>query len=109
MVKVVFVERDGRPRDVDAEEGTSLMRVAQAAKLDVEGACEGAMACSTCHVIVAPEWYDRLPKPTAHEEDMLDLTYGVTKHSRLACQIAVSPAIEGLTVKLPHTTRNMMD
>ncbi len=109
MVKVIFVERNGRSRDVEAQEGLTLMRVAQAAGLDVEGTCEGVMACSTCHVIVAKEWYDRLTPPTAHEEDMLDLTYGVTRTSRLACQISITPAVEGLTVGLPQTTRNMMD
>jgi len=109
MVKVVFVERNGAHREVDAAEGLSLMRVAQAANLDMEGTCEGVMACSTCHVIVSEAWYGRLSPPSPHEEDMLDLTYGVTGCSRLACQITVSPAIEGLTVSLPPTTRNMMD
>ena len=109
MVKVVFVKRDGRSREVDAAQGLSLMRVAQAADLDMEGTCEGVMACSTCHVIVDKDWYARLPPPSAHEEDMLDLTYGVTGSSRLACQIIVTPEVEGLTVSLPPTTRNMMD
>ena len=109
MVKVTFIERNGRSRDVDAEEGLSLMRVAQGAGLDMEGTCEGVMACSTCYVIMAKDWYDRLTPATAHEEDMLDLTYGVTRTSRLACQISVTNAVEGLTVSLPQTTRNMMD
>jgi 2Fe-2S ferredoxin len=109
MVKIVFVERNGQSKDVDAEEGRSLMRIAQAAKLNMEGTCEGVMACSTCHVIVADDWYARLPAASAAEEDMLDLTYGVTRHSRLACQITVTPELEGLTVSLPQSTRNMMD
>jgi 2Fe-2S ferredoxin len=109
MVKIVFIERNGQSKEVDAEEGRSLMRIAQAAKLNMEGTCEGVMACSTCHVIVADDWYARLPAASAAEEDMLDLTYGVTRHSRLACQITVTPELEGLTVSLPHTTRNMMD
>jgi 2Fe-2S ferredoxin len=109
MTKVVFIERNGQSKIVDAEDGKSMMRTAQAAHLDMEGACEGGMACATCHVIVADDWYDKLPKPTEHEEDMLDMTYGVTKHSRLSCQIIVNPALEGLTVSLPQTTRNMQD
>ncbi|TAL00882.1 MAG: 2Fe-2S iron-sulfur cluster binding domain-containing protein [Rhodospirillaceae bacterium] len=109
MVKVVFIKRDGRSREVNATQGLSLMRAAQAADLDMEGTCEGVMACSTCHVIVAEEWYGRLPPPSANEEDMLDLTYGVTGHSRLACQIAIKPEIDGLTVILPQATRNMME
>ena len=108
MVKVVFIERNGQSKDVDAPEGKSMMRVAQGENLDMEGTCEGGMTCTTCHVIVADEWFDRLPKPVPHEEDMLDLTYGVTKRSRLACQIFVTPELEGLTVALPPTTRSMI-
>ncbi len=107
MVKVVFIERNGQSKTVDAPEGKSMMRVAQGANLDVEGTCEGGMACATCHVIVADEWYAKLPKPVPHEEDMLDITYGVTKHSRLSCQIIVAPELEGLTVSLPPSTRDM--
>jgi 2Fe-2S ferredoxin len=109
MVKVVFIERNGQSREVDTDSGRSLMRVAQAAKIDMEGTCEGVMACSTCHVIVDAAWVSRLPPPSAAEEDMLDLTYGVTRQSRLACQITVTPELEGLTVSLPQATRNMMD
>lgn len=108
MVKVIVIARDGNPRELDAPERTSLMRAVQAANLDMEGACEGSMACSTCHVIVTPEWVDKLKPASASEEDMLDLTYGVTRTSRLACQITITPELEGLTVKLPPTTRNMM-
>ena len=67
------------------------------------------MACSTCHVIVDSEWAAKLPAALANEEDMLDLTYGVTRTSRLACQITVTDALNGLTVRLPSSTRNMMD
>jgi len=74
----------------------------------MEGACEGSMACSTCHVLVDESWLARLPPASEAEEDMLDLTYGVARTSRLACQILVTPALEGLTVALPPTTRNMM-
>jgi 2Fe-2S ferredoxin len=108
MVKVVIIERNGTPRELNAPADTPLLRVAQSAGLDMEGACEGSMACSTCHVVVEPEWYARLPQPSAAEEDMLDLTYGVTRTSRLACQIVLTPALEGLTVRLPSATRNMM-
>ena len=109
MVKVVFIERNGKRREVQAKAETSLMRVAQSAGLDVEGACEGAMACSTCHVLVDESWTSRLPPASEAEDDMLDLTYGVSRTSRLACQILVTPALEGLTVSLPPATRNMMD
>ena len=109
MPKVVFVERNGNAKEVKAAGNKTLLQVAHANDIDMEGACEGALACSTCHVIVADEWFAKLPAAAANEEDMLDLTYGVTRTSRLACQITVSDALDGLTVKLPTTTRNMMD
>ena len=109
MPKVIFIERNGNRKEVEAAGRQSLLQVAHANDVDMEGACEGSMACSTCHVIVGDEWYAKLPKPTAPEEDMLDLTYGVTRTSRLGCQITVTPELDGLTVRLPATTRNMMD
>ena len=108
MVKVVFITRDGTRKEFEAAEQSSLLRVAQANGIDMEGACEGSMACSTCHVIVEPEWYAKLPAAGTSEGDMLDLTYGVTRTSRLGCQITLTPELDGLTVRLPSTTRNMM-
>ena len=109
MAKIVFIERNGTRKEVSAQDGTTLLQVAHANGIDMEGACEGAMACSTCHVIVDAEWASKLPSPSAAEEDMLDLTYGVTRTSRLGCQITVTTALDGLTVRLPQATRNMMD
>lgn len=109
MTKIVFIERNGNRKEVKAANNTSLLQVAHANDIDMEGACEGAMACSTCHVIVNNEWFAKLPPAHATEEDMLDLTYGVTRTSRLACQIMVTDALDGLTVRLPTATRNMMD
>jgi len=109
MPQVVFIERNGNRKVVNAPLNATLLQVAHANGIDMEGACEGSMACSTCHVIVADEWFAKLKAPHTTEEDMLDLTYGVTRTSRLACQVIVTEALEGLTVKLPATTRNMMD
>src|ERR1700741_3811812 len=107
MPKVVFLERNGNRKEVQAAENRTLLQLAHANDIDMEGACEGSMACSTCHVVVDAEWYTKLPPPSAAEEDMLHLTYGVTRPSRLGCQIAVTQALDGLTVRLPATTRNM--
>ena len=109
MPKVVFIERNGNRKEVTATAGTSILQIARANGIDMEGACEGALACSTCHVIVASDWAAKLPKASEAEEDMLDLTYGVTRASRLGCQIVVTEALDGLVVSLPATTRNMMD
>jgi 2Fe-2S ferredoxin len=109
MAKVVFIERNGARKEVNAQEGTTLLQVAHANGIDMEGACEGSLACSTCHVIVDEAWVNKLPKATDAEEDMLDLTYGVTRSSRLGCQIVLTQDLDGLTLRLPAATRNMMD
>ena len=108
-VTIVFVDRSGARKELNTATGISLMQLAKTNGIDMEGACEGCMACSTCHVIVEPEWVAKLTPPAEAEADMLDLTYGVTKQSRLACQITLTAALNGLTVRLPQTTRNMMD
>ncbi len=108
MPRVIFLKPDGTRHEVDAPVDTSLMELARDNGLDVEGACEGAMACSTCHVIVDAAWYDRLPEPTEDEEDMLDLAYGLTATSRLGCQIVVTQELDGLIVRLPDETHNML-
>jgi 2Fe-2S ferredoxin len=103
------VERNGTPREVDAPLGLSVLEIAHRNKIDIEGACEGSLACSTCHVIVDPDWYDLLKEASEDEEDMLDLAFGLTQTSRLGCQIIMTEELDGLTVRLPAATRNMMN
>jgi ferredoxin, 2Fe-2S len=107
MPKMIFIERDGAPREVDAPLGLSVLEIAHRHKVDIEGACEGSLACSTCHVIVDPDWYDLLKEATEDEEDMLDLAFGLTQTSRLGCQIIMTEELDGLIVRLPAGTRNM--
>ena len=78
-MKIEFETAQGETVSAEAEPGDNLLRVAQAAGLPLEGTCEGQMACSTCHVIVAPEWFDRLEEASEEEEDMLDLAAGVAR------------------------------
>ena len=109
MTLVRFVSADGaRVSEVDAAAGERLLDVAQADGQPLEGTCEGQMACSTCHVIVDPAWTSKLAEATEDEEDMLDLAFGLTHTSRLGCQIKMSEELDGLVVKLPAATRNMM-
>jgi 2Fe-2S ferredoxin len=108
MPKMIFVERNGTPREVEAPIGLSVLEVAHKHGVDIEGACEGSLACSTCHVIVDPEWFARLAKPSEDEEDMLDLAFGLEKTSRLGCQIVITKDLDGLIVKLPASSRNAM-
>ncbi len=106
MPKMVFVQRDGSRKEVDAPLGLSVLEIAHKNDIDIEGACEGSLACSTCHVLVDPAWFGKLAEPTEDEEDMLDLAFGLEKTSRLGCQLVITPALDGLVVKLPAATRN---
>ena len=108
MPKITFIERDGTRRELDVPVGMSVMEVARRHEVDIEGACEGSLACSTCHVIVDPEWYGRLREASEEEEDMLDLAYNLTRTSRLGCQIIITEELDGLTVQLPAATRNLL-
>jgi ferredoxin, 2Fe-2S len=109
MPKMTFIERDGTRREVDAPLGLSVLEIAHKNGIDIEGACEGSLACSTCHVIVDPDWFARLAQPIEDEEDMLDLAFGLQETSRLGCQIVITEELDGLVVKLPAGSRNMMD
>ena len=108
MPKMTFIERDGTRREVDAPLGLSVLEIARKNDIDIEGACEGSLACSTCHVIVDPEWYELLKEASEDEEDMLDLAFGLTATSRLGCQIIITEEFDGLVVKLPASTRNLL-
>jgi 2Fe-2S ferredoxin len=106
MPKMTFVQKDGSRKEVDAADGLTVLDAARKNNIELEGACEGSLACSTCHVVVDPQWYDAIPAATDDEEDMLDLAFGLTKTSRLGCQICMKPELDGLVVSLPQKTRN---
>jgi ferredoxin len=107
MAKITFVNADGSEKEVDAPNGLSILEVAHKNDVDLEGACEGSLACSTCHVIVDEEWFDKLDEPTEEEEDMLDLAFGLQQTSRLGCQIIMSDELDGIRVQVPSETRNI--
>jgi ferredoxin len=106
MVRVTFITREGDRVEAEGEEGFSLLECGQAAGMPLEGTCEGQMACSTCHVVVDPEWFSRLPAASENEEDMLDLAAAVERTSRLSCQIRLTAALEGLVVRIPRESRD---
>ncbi len=108
MPKMVFIENDGNRKEVDAPLGLSVMEIAHRHGVDIEGACDGSLACSTCHVIVEPAWSGKIEEPSEDEEDMLDLAFGLTRTSRLGCQIMIRDDLDGLTVRLPEATHNML-
>ena len=106
-ITVTFTDPHGKAVSTTAQPGDNLLRVGQAAGLPLEGTCEGQMACSTCHVIVAAEWFDRLPAPSEEEEDMLDFAAGARRTSRLSCQIELTAAMDGLTVSVPSESSDL--
>jgi 2Fe-2S ferredoxin len=108
MPKMTFIKPDGTRAEVEAPLGLSVLEIAHRNDIDLEGACEGSLACSTCHVIIDPEWYESLQPASEDEEDMLDLAFGLTHTSRLGCQIKITEELDGLTVSLPSATRNLM-
>jgi len=100
---VIFIEEDGKRVEVDTEIGQNLMEVARDNGVDIEGACEGSMACSTCHLIVEEAWFNKLKPASEEEEDILDLAFGLTKTSRLGCQIVMEDDLDGIVVNLPDS------
>ena len=107
VVKVSFLTDKGARVAADAAAGSRLLEVAQGAGMPLEGTCEGQMACSTCHVIIAREWVGKLVPASDDEEDMLDLAAGVTSTSRLSCQIELSDALDGIEVQIPGVAHDM--
>ncbi|CAM2109864.1 unnamed protein product [Caretta caretta] len=106
VVNVVFIDRSGRRIPVQGRVGEDVLRLAQRHNIELEGACEASLACSTCHVYVSQELVDKLPAPDEREEDMLDLAPQLQENSRLGCQIILTKELEGVEFTLPKITRN---
>ncbi|MGN6497779.1 MAG: 2Fe-2S iron-sulfur cluster-binding protein [Tsuneonella sp.] len=107
MVRVRFTHPGGEVTETEGRPGEVLLRVGQAAGVPLEGTCEGQMACSTCHVIVAAEWFGKLAPASEEEEDMLDFAAGVQRTSRLSCQIELTGALDGIEVTVPGEAHDM--
>ena len=109
MIKVRFHKSDGTlDKEIEAKPGQRLLDVAWATGQPLEGACEGVMACSTCHVIVDKADFERLPRASDEEEDLLDLAAHATRTSRLACQIILTQEMETLDVRIPAGAKNWL-
>lgn len=105
---MTFIDKDGDSYTFTVADGDNLLDIAQSNDLEMEGACGGSCACSTCHVIVEDEkLYDKMEEPDDEENDMLDLAFGLTETSRLGCQVKMSKELDGLVVRLPAMTRNL--
>jgi 2Fe-2S ferredoxin len=103
MPKITYIEHNGTEHVVDVAEGLSVMEGAVKNSIPgIDADCGGACACSTCHVYVDPAWFEKLPAREAMEEDMLDFAYEPKENSRLTCQLKVTPALDGLVVRMPE-------
>ena len=108
MPKVIFViNPEGEEVVVNAQAGLSILEVASSNDIDLYGACGGSCACSTCHVIIDKEWYDKLSSPSDREEDILDMAFELTPTSRLSCQVIITEELDGIKLYLPGATRNI--
>ncbi|CAL1413879.1 unnamed protein product [Linum trigynum] len=106
-ISVTFVDKDGEEKLIKVPVGMSMLEAAHEHDIELEGACEGSLACSTCHVIVMDvDYYNKLDDPTDEENDMLDLAFGLTETSRLGCQVIASPELDGMRLAIPSATRN---
>jgi len=101
MPKIIFYKEKGTRTEIEVQPGQTLLEVAREHDIDIEGTCEGNLACATCHLIIDKDWFSKLPKATEDEADMLDLVNGLTLNSRLGCQIKVTDDLDGLIVFLP--------
>src|SRR5688572_26432452 len=106
-VTIIFIT-NGEKKEVKVPIGTTVLEAAHNNDINLEGACEGSLACSTCHVIVDKKFYDLLSPPSEDEEDMLDLAFGLTPTSRLGCQIVITKELDGLVLTVPDETRNYL-
>ncbi|XP_078353750.1 adrenodoxin-like protein 1, mitochondrial isoform X1 [Oculina patagonica] len=106
VVNVTYIDRDGNRIKVRGKVGDNLLYLAHRHGIEMEGACEASLACSTCHVYVREDYLDKLPEPEEKEDDMLDMAPFLQENSRLGCQIILTKDHEGLEVTLPKATRN---
>ncbi|KAG5853902.1 hypothetical protein ANANG_G00031780 [Anguilla anguilla] len=106
VVNVVYTDRSGKRIPVKARVGDNILYLAHKHGIELEGACEASLACSTCHVYVHQDYLDKLPEPLEREDDMLDMAPMLQENSRLGCQIILTREMDGLEVTLPKITRN---
>ena len=104
MVKVIFILEDGTEKTIETEEEASVLEIAHANDIDLQGACNGACACATCHVIVDEKSFVKLPTISQEEEELLDFAFGVASTSRLACQVKITKELDGIRIKIPSVT-----
>ncbi|XP_055690794.1 adrenodoxin-like protein 1, mitochondrial [Lutzomyia longipalpis] len=106
VVNITYIDKDGKRMAVRGKVGDNVLYLAHRHEIEMEGACEASLACTTCHVYVKDEYLDRLPESTEKEDDLLDMAPFLKQNSRLGCQIVLTKELEGLELQLPKATRN---
>eukprot|EP00053_Salpingoeca_punica_P006944 m.64502 g.64502 ORF g.64502 m.64502 type:complete len:182 (+) comp13928_c1_seq1:80-625(+) len=106
VVNITYINRAGQKVPVRGKVGDNVLYLAHRYGIEMEGACEASLACSTCHCYVHGDYFDKLPAPKEQEEDMLDLAALLKENSRLGCQIVLTKELDGMTLELPKVTRN---
>ncbi|CAH1642548.1 unnamed protein product [Spodoptera littoralis] len=106
VVNITYVDKDGNRIKVRGKVGDNVMYLAHRHDIPMEGACEASLACTTCHVYVPPDYFDKLPASEEKEDDLLDMAPFLKENSRLGCQITLTKDLEGMEVQLPKATRN---
>eukprot|EP01062_Namystynia_karyoxenos_P007792 TRINITY_DN12744_c0_g1_i1.p1 TRINITY_DN12744_c0_g1~~TRINITY_DN12744_c0_g1_i1.p1 ORF type:complete len:135 (+),score=41.76 TRINITY_DN12744_c0_g1_i1:82-486(+) len=105
-IKVNFITASGERKQFEGKVGQSLMEVGRDNGLDIEAACDGCAACSTCHCYVEEGWFEKLPQKSTDEEDMLDLALDLEDNSRLSCQVELTDELDGIVLRLPSNVSN---
>uniref|UniRef100_A0A182MST1 2Fe-2S ferredoxin-type domain-containing protein n=1 Tax=Anopheles culicifacies TaxID=139723 RepID=A0A182MST1_9DIPT len=105
-VNITYIDKDGKETTVRGKVGDNVLYLAHRYGVEMEGACEASLACTTCHVYVQDEYLDRLTEPEEKEDDLLDMAPFLRENSRLGCQIVLQKELEGMRLQLPQATRN---
>lgn len=105
-VNITYVDKDGKRVNVKGKVGDNVLYLAHRFDVQMEGACEASLACTTCHVYVKEEFLDKLPEADEKEDDLLDMAPFLKSNSRLGCQIVLTKELDGIELKLPQATRN---
>nr|XP_022314766.1 adrenodoxin-like protein, mitochondrial [Crassostrea virginica] len=106
VVNIIYIDKTGKHVPIQGKVGDNVLYLAHRYGIELEGACEASLACSTCHVYVNDKFLDKLPEPVEEEDDMLDLAYFLKENSRLGCQLILTKELEGMELTLPQATRN---
>ncbi|XP_050434319.1 adrenodoxin-like protein 1, mitochondrial isoform X2 [Adelges cooleyi] len=106
IVHVTFIDKHGKRTLVNGKIGDNVLYLAHRFGIELEGACEASLACTTCHCYVSDDYTSKLPEADEKEEDLLDLAPFLRENSRLGCQIILDKSLDGIELELPAATRN---